>query len=254
MLRFLVGLLFCLGFSLLGEARATDFRIETKVYTEDEEVPLSQNTTLIQSGVVYDFLESTGRVAIFRRGSGEAPGRFLLIDPARNVKTEITTDRIDAAIEKLGKWSLQQRNPLLRFAGEPTFAETFDEETGKLELASKQMTYTVATVEVERTEVWRDLRNYLDEYAKLNCILSSSMPPLPRLKVNQALEAHNVAPVEVNLSITGNQQTNLRAEHLFTWRLSKDDRARIALVGEQLVNFRSVSNAEFRDDTVAANE
>lgn len=252
MLRAFLGVWLCL--SVAGLAAAADFRIETTVYTGDEELPLSQNTTLVQSGVVYDFLETTQRVAIFRRGVGDEPGKFLLIDPKRNVKTEITTDLIDSAIEKLGSWALQQRNPLLQFAGAPQFEETFDEETGKLVLASDQMTYTLATIEVERSEAWRDLRNYLDEYAKLNCILSSSMPPLPRLKVNQALEAHNVAPVEVNLSIQGDQQTNLRAEHLFTWRLSKDDRARIALVGEQLVNFRSVSNAEFRDTQATASK
>jgi len=252
MLRAILGLWLCLGWACL--VSATDFRIETTVYTGDEELPLSQNTTLVQSGVVYDFLETTQRVAIFRRGVSDEPGRFLLIDPTRNVKTEITTDRIDSAIEKLGGWALQQRNPLLQFAGAPEFEETFDAETGKLVLASEQMSYTLATIKVERNEVWRDLRNYLDEYAKLNCILSSSMPPLPRLKVNQALEAHNVAPVEVNLTINGDQQTNLRAEHLFTWRLSKDDRARIALVGEQLVNFRSVSNAEFRDTEATASK
>lgn len=233
-------------------APAADFRIETKVYAGDEELPVTQNTTLFQNGVVYDFLEVPKRVAIFRDGTGDNPGEFLLIDPARSMKTTISTDRIDAAIDKLRTWSRSQRNPLLVFAADPEFTETFDAESGMLNLESERMTYRLATVPVERTDVWRDLRNYFDGYAKLNCILSSAMPPLPRLAVNEALEKHNVVPVEVNLTLAGGQDTQLRAEHLFTWRLSKDDRARIALVGEQLVSFRDVSNSEFQRESVVA--
>lgn len=168
------------------------------------------------------------------------------------MKTEISTDRIDSAIDKLRGWSRTQRNPLLVFAADPEFEESFDTESGVLTMTSEQMTYSLATLAVDRPEVWRDLRNYFNGYAKLNCILSSSMPPTPRLRVNEVLEKHNVVPLEVNLTLAGAEEPQLRAEHLFTWRLSKDDRARIALVGEQLVSFRDVSNAEFQKESVAA--
>jgi len=241
-----------LGVTILGPGTfAAQFRIETKVYAGDDEVPVSQNTTLFQSGVVYDFAESPKRVAILRQPRGDEPGRFVLIDPVRHVKTELTTDRIDAAIGKLRSWAERQPDPLLRFAANPTFEESFDEETGVLVLDSRAMQYRLATQPIQEANLWRDLRNYFDGYAKLNCILSSSMPPTPRLQVNQVLEGHNVIPVEVTLTLSGDEDTTLRAEHLFTWRLSKDDRARIALVGEQLVSFQDVSNSEFRDGTVA---
>ncbi len=247
------GLLALIPTLLLGPtAVAVDFRIETKVYAGDEELPVTQNTTLFQNGVVYDFLEVSKRVAIFRHRQEGQPGQFLLIDPVRSVKTTVTTDRIDTAIDKLRSWSRTQRNPLLTFAADPSFDEKFDAESGSLTLESQQMTYRLATLAVEHSDVWRDLRNYFDGYAKLNCILSSSMPPTPRLVVNAALEKHNVVPVEVNLSLEGDENPQLRAEHLYTWRLSKDDRARIALVGEQLVSFREVSNAEFQEESVAA--
>lgn len=234
-------------------ASAVDFRIETKVFSGNEDLPISHNTTLVQSGVVYDFLESPKRVAIFRRPSGDQPGTFLLIDPMRSVKTEVTTDRIDNFVEKLRTWSRTQREPLLVFAADPEFTESFDMESGALSLVSEQMTYRLSTVAVERMEVWPALRDYFDEYAKLNCLLSSStMSPFPRLQVNNSLEKHNVVPEEVILTLAGKDSTRLRAEHVFTWRLSKDDRARISLVGEQLVSFRNVSNAEFHKDSVAA--
>ncbi len=247
-----------LVFSLLlsmSSASATDFRIETTVFAGEEETPISQNTTLFQSGVVYDFLESPRRVAIFRHQRGDEPGEFLLIDPERRVKTVVTTDRIDVVIDKLREWAGQQKNPLLRFAAAPQFEEAFDQESGELTLTGSQMTYRLVTIAVAEREVAGELRSYFDSYAKLNCLLSSGMPPLPRLAVNQALAKHHVAPVEVHLSLDNPEKTTLRAEHLFTWRLSKDDRARIAMVGEQLVNFRDVENAEFKGRmTTAANE
>lgn len=233
-------------------AWGVDFRIETKVYRGDEELPITQTTTLFQNGVIYDFVEATGRVAIYRHQQGDTPGRFLLIDPARSVKTEFTVDRLDSAIATLRTWSRTQRDPLLKFAADPEFDQLYDEESGVLTLESDPMTYRLATVPVERSEAWRDLRNYFDGFAKLNCILASSMPPMPRLAVNDALEKRNVVPVEVNLEIDGDEDQQLRAEHLFTWMLSKNDRARITLVGEQVVNFRDVSNKEFRRESVAA--
>ena len=227
-------------------ALAADFRIETKVFSEGKETPLTQNTTLFQSGVVYDFLESPRRVAIFRHGREGEPGQFLLIDPNRNLKTEISTVRIEAAIDKLQTWAMTQENPLLRFAADPQFKETFDAESGLLTLTGSHMTYRLTTMPVGEQEVSADLRSYLDNYAKLNCLLGSSMPPLPRLMVNKAITQHRLVPVEVKLSLATPEKTTLRAEHFFTWALSKDDRARIALVGEQLVNFRNVSNAKFQ--------
>ncbi|QDU57729.1 hypothetical protein [Aeoliella mucimassa] len=242
---------------LTPAALAVDFRIETKVYSGDEEVPVSQNTTLFQNGVVYDFVETTSRVSIYRHGMNDQPGRFVLLDPNLSIKTELSTDRMDVAIEKLRGWARLQQHPLLVFSADPNFAESFDTETGELSLVHPQMTYKAATKPVNRSEAWTDLRNYFDAYAKLNCMLGSPTPPTPRLALNKSLENHNVYPTEVTLSIAGNSltgegDTELRAEHTFTWRLSKDDRARITLVDEQLVSFRSVSNAEFQRQSVAS--
>lgn len=250
MLRELMACLLTLVMSTA--ALAVDFRIETKVYQGDEETPIAQTTTLCQNGVIYDFVEATKRVAIFHKARGDEPAKFLLMDPTRSIKTTFTTDRVNTFIEKLQDWSRTQSDPLLSFAADPDFDEMFDMESGILELKSPHVSYRLATLPVERTEAWPNLRNYFNAYAKLNCMLSSSVPTLARLAVNDALEKHNVVPVEVNLTIAGDESTQLRAEHLFTWRLSKDDRARIALVGEQLVSFRRVEIDEYQKDGVAS--
>lgn len=240
--------------SLMPVASALDFRIETKLYMGDEELPIVENTTLFQNGVIYDFVENTGRVAIFHDARGERAASFVLMDPSRSVKTEIELSRMDTAIEKLCKAARQSKNALDKFSAVPNFSELFDQESGVLTLESEPMTYRLGTVPVDHEEAWGDLRNYFDGYAKLNCILAFGRPPKPRLEVNNALRKYNVVPVQVNLSISGDEAAELRAEHFFTWRLSKDDRARIALVGEQLVSFNHVSNAEFREGTVAAKD
>lgn len=225
---------------------AADFRIETKVFMADELVPLSQNTTLFHQGVIYDFAESPKRVAIFRHAGPATGGQFLLLDPQRNLRTEIPTSRIDTALNKLQTWASQQRHPLLKFAAQPEFEELYDEETGLLTLTATQMTYSVATTPIEDPAATRDLQNYLDWYAKLNCLLSPSMPPMPRLELNKSLARRKLAPTEVTLVLAGDTENKLRAEHLITWRLSKDDRARIALVADQLIEFQEVSNEVFQ--------
>lgn len=241
---------FAIAAAMTPMSFAVDFRIETKVYSGTEETPITQNTTLVMNGVIYDFAENTARVAIYREGQGDKPGRFVLIDPTRSVKTEITIDRMDAAIEKLCSWAKTSKDPLAKFSAEPEFDPLYNKETGVLTMESDQMTYRMATIPVTHRDVWSDLRNYFNGYAKLNCILASSLPPMPRLAVNETLERHNVVPVEVNLAMGKTQ--HLRAEHLFTWMLSKDDRARITLVQEQLVSFKDISNKEFQSQRVAS--
>ncbi len=234
----------CLLFA--GSALAVDFRIETKVFIGEEVLPVSENTTLFLNGVIYDFAESPSRVAVFRHGVGGESGRFLLLAPKTSLRTEINAERVDAALAKLGQWAIRQRNPLLRFAANPQFTETYDEATGTLSLASATMTYKLATSPLDHPDAKVDLDNYLNWYAKLNCLLAPSMPPQARLEVNKVLARRNLLPSEVTLTLGGDKETRLRAEHTYVWRLSKEDRERIQLVGDQLALFREVTNEEFQ--------
>lgn len=225
---------------------AADFRIETKVYMGDDDRPKSENTTLFHNGVIYDFAEGPSRIAIFRHGADGQPGRFVLLLPQLSLRTEINAQRVDAALDKLGQWAMRQRDPLLRFAANPSFEEKFDEATGKLQLTGSMMTYELATSPLNQPEAMGDLENYLNWYAKLNCLLSPSIPPHARLEVNQALIKRGRLATEVTLTLGGDRSTRLRAEHVHIWRLSKEDRDRIRLVGDQLSLFTEVTNEEFQ--------
>jgi hypothetical protein len=225
---------------------AEDFRIETKIFVGDEEEPASTTTTLFQRGVVYDFLAEPEQIAVFRKPGGGKPGRFILLDAERRVKTELSTDQLADVINKLKNWASRQRDPFLKFAANPQFNESFDRSTGQLLLASDEESYTIKTEPADTPEALAEYREFLDWYARLNTLLQAGPPPEPRLQVNAALANYQVVPVSVELVRAGEKE-KLRAEHEFTWLLSKKDLARIDDASAALAAYRPVDNEEFLD-------
>lgn len=227
---------------------AEDFRIATKIYLGDSEKPISETTTLFLEGVVYDFLEEPPQVAVFRKPSGDKAGRFILLSSAHKIRTELATDRISGAMDKLRTWARRQRDPFLKFAADPQFEESFTADDGKLVLASHLENYTVATAPAERPQAVTEYREFLDWYARLNTLLSAGPPPEPRLRLNAALARYNVIPLQVELTRAGDKEP-LRAEHQFTWRLSQNDLKRIDEVRTSLASYTIVSNEDFLQRT-----
>jgi hypothetical protein len=222
---------------------AEGFRIETKIFAGEEKEPASKTTTLFQDSVVYDFLEKPQQTAVFRKAAGQRPARFVLLNDSQQVQTEISTDKVATAMKDLRKWAMQQKDPFLQFSADPRFDETFDRESGKLVLASQLQTYTVETAPTQHQELLGEYREYLDWYAQLNTLLVSKIPPDPRLKLNASLARHSVVPTKVELKRGG--EDPIRAEHDFTWRLSKKDLEQIEEVHNALSSYKTVENAEF---------
>ncbi len=225
-------------------SRAEDFRIETKIFVGKAEEPASTTTTLFQRGVVYDFLSEPAQIAVFSKPRAGKSGRFILLDPERRVRTELSTDQLSDVINKLRNWASRQYDPFLKFAASPHFNESFDRSTGQLLLASEEESYTIKTEPAENAEALAEYREFLDWYARLNTLLSAGPPPEPRLQVNAALANYHVVPISVELVRAGEKE-KLRAEHEFTWLLSKDDLSRIDDAGASLAAYRPVSNEEF---------
>jgi hypothetical protein len=224
--------------------RAEDFRIETKIYIGDAKEPASETTTLFVGKAVYDFIAQPEQVAVFRKPAGGKTGRFILLDPQQNIKTELSTDQLAGAMDKLRTWAGRQTDPFLQFAADPQFKESFESGSGKLVLAHYLESYTVTTRRAEHPQAAADYREFLDWYARLNTLLSGGPPPEPRLRLNEALARHKVIPLKVELTRSGEKEP-IRAEHQFIWRLSNDDRERINDVGTSLSSCRTVPNEEF---------
>jgi len=196
----------------------------------------------LEAGLAREMLEETGLevevgpvIDVFDR---------ILLDPERRVRTELSTDRLAGAMNKLRTWAGRQKDPFLQFAADPQFQESFDHDSGKLVLASHEESYRIETEPAEQPGALAEYREFLDWYARLNTLLQAGPPPEPRLQVNAALARYQVVPMRVELTRAGDKEP-LRAEHDFTWRLSQDDRARIDDACASLAAYRPVDNAEF---------
>lgn len=225
-------------------AHAENFRVETQIFVGDEEKPASEATTLFHEGIVYDFLIHPAQTAVFRHPNGKNPGEFILLNNDERVRTDISTDRLSGAIENLRTWAGRQKDPFLKFAANPEFEESFEPGSGQLVLASHLESYTVETTPAKDLTAAREYRDFLDWYAQLNTLLTAGPPPQPRLELNAALSRHKAIPKTVTLTRSGEKEP-LRAEHAFTWLLSKDDMARIEDVRAALAKYRRVTNAEY---------
>ena len=232
-------------FARAGSTAAQEFRIETEVYLGDEAEPASRTVTLFEESAVYEFTENPAQTIIYRESKKGRPGQFIILDVASQRRTEVESERVSKLMEKLAGWAAEQEDPILKFAGDPSFKETFDAESGDLTLSNPQWTYHVATVPAEDKAALQRYRTYTDRYAELTSMLENSPPPRPRLALNAALEKHGVAPVEIRRTIGGDEKGSVRAAHMFSWRLSRDDRARLDEVRQQLASFAKVDNKEF---------
>ena len=246
-----------LGFlaSLTGEpaitmAQSQDFRIETNVYKDSEPEPISHTVTLFAAGVVYDFADGETadkptRIAVFRHPTASRSGQFILLDVAKKRRTEISTERIERLMEKLSRWAGEQEDELLQFSAKPEFEESFDKDSGRLLLTSPIWKYRVATVPAEYPAALARYREFSDWYARLNTMMHGTPPPMPRLKLNAAFERHGIVPVEIRRTVS-TESAELRATHLFSWRLSREDRSRLDEASRYLASFDKVENVAFR--------
>jgi hypothetical protein len=226
-----------------SQVLAEGFRIQTKIFVGEEPEPVCKTTTLFQDGAVYDFLEKPEQTAVFRRPMGNKPARFILLNDQQQVQTEVSTEKLTTAMKNLRTWAAQQNDPFLQFAANPRFDETYDRETGKLVLTSSLQTYTVETNQTQHQDSLGSYREFLDWYSQLNTLLSTPIPPDPRLKLNESLARHKAIPTKVELKRDG--EDPVRAEHDFTWKLSQKDLERIDDVRNGLTKYKTVENAEF---------
>jgi hypothetical protein len=224
---------------------AQEFRIETTVYIGDAEEPASRSVTLFEKSAVYEFLENPEQIFVYREVSDEHPAQFILLDPATQRRTEIDVDRVAKLMEKLTSWAAEQDDKLVKFSAKPAFTESYDAESGSLTLANPEWTYRVATVAADDRAALQRYRTYIDHYTQLTTMLHSAPPPGPRLALNAALFNRGAVPVEIRRTIAGDEKNVARAEHLFSWRLSRADRNRLDEAQKNLASYTKVENEAF---------
>ncbi|OHB74985.1 MAG: hypothetical protein A2W31_15635, partial [Planctomycetes bacterium RBG_16_64_10] len=223
----------------------------TQIYVGDEAEPTSSNLTLFRGGVVYDFLATPTQIVVFKP-SPSGGGRFILLDPSRQLRSEIRTEAIEGFLTELQAWAASQEDPLLQFAAHPEFREHFEPSRGSLRLDSDWMQYDLLTTAARDQETMAAYREFSDWYGRLNSVTHvGSTPPFPRLAVNAALCRHARLPQRVELVIPARRPFRtkdlvMRAEHQISWRLSRQDQQRIDEVDRQLIQYSKVPYEEFR--------
>lgn len=231
-----------------GAVRAEDFRVENKVFLGNEKEPRIESTTIFHEGVIYDYLKHPDEVTVFDKNRG----RFILLDPVKRRKTEISTDEIEGLNKNLRQWASTQTDAMLQFLAHPTFDEQFDESSGELTFASEWLTYRVLPDALGNAQMAKQYRDFSDWYTLLNTRLNpGSRLPFARLVVNEALEKRGQLPKEVHLTMRAKrglplQKTTLRSEHHLVPGLVQSDRDRIRQTDEYLGMFPTVEFQEYQ--------
>jgi hypothetical protein len=231
-----------------GTATAEEmFRVENKVFIGAAKEPQVRSTTIFYQGVVYDYLEDPAEVTVFDK----ARGRFVLLDPQRRIKTELTTARVEDFSERLRQWAHEQSDPLLNFHADPHFSETVDEATGELVFDSPRVVYRVSAVEAGSEAVASRYREFSDWYGRLNTMLNpGARPPFPRMLVSRSLEQREQIPRAVELTLRPrdilSRPISARSEHLLIRRLLESDRNRMAETDRFMAMFEAVDFVDYQ--------
>ncbi len=221
------------------EAEAEELRIFTAVYDLGAQKKLGEKPpviaraiTLFHAGKVYDYVDLANEVVILE----PAARRFRILNPSRGLVTTAAFDEIkthlNVAREETRRHvaTLNGSDPdaakmaaLLSFQLDPRFEETYDEQSGVLELKSGPLSYTAKTVDPERPGVSAAYIEYADWACQLNYLLHPSpVLPEPRLILNRTLKAKDRLPASVELTCEA-LPTHLRAEHQVHFGLNAQD-------------------------------
>jgi hypothetical protein len=239
-------------------AAAADFRIHTKVYSGDRLEPDSQNTTLFRGGLVYDFLSEPRKVTIYDK----ARARFVILDPARQVQTDVSVDEVQKLNKQIAAWAAERKDDLLNSLANPSFTQKQDPNTGAMLFSNAALTYAVKSSPAENKELFDQYDEFADLFVQLNNMLSLPVRPpygLARLAVNHELRKKGEIPTEVQLTVHGvnklpllNKNLVLRSQHQMTPMLSQSDQRDIEAAQRQLATFKRVPFDEFMPPATAA--
>lgn len=242
------GLLLAL-LAIAAPCRAEDFRIASRVYVGDAPEPANETTTLFHGGRVYDFLADPEEISVF----DPSRERFLLLNPARREKVEVTVDYATKFTANLKQRGLNRDQKFIRFMVDPRFEVDFDPTTSVLSLNSEWMSYEVQTIAANSPTAAAQYGRYADAYAHLNSLINPAhLPPFARLELNKQLKQRGELPKAVTLTVTrprrlpGTSKTVvIRTEHHVAWKLLESDRERLEQTGRYLATFRDVTLADY---------
>jgi hypothetical protein len=244
-----------------GLDRGFELRVESELCADGAAAPVARSLTLFRAGVAWDFLELAAP-----DGSADRPGmqlaeivlhdpareRVVVIDPKRDVKTEVETIRLERLSVSLAKWARSADDRLVRWAGGPDFGDGITEKEHALELVGPRVRYAVAYGAAPSTEAATAYRRFADTAILLKALMQpGGIPPFPRLALNRRIEAAGAIPAEVSLEIdpklalVAGRPSRLKCVHKSHPRLLASDVARIEQAEAHIASAQAVDVAAF---------
>jgi hypothetical protein len=240
--------------------REFELRVESELFADGGAEPVARSLTLFEGEVAWDFLELAAPAA---DGPPElrlaeivlhdpARERVVVIDPDRDVKTQIESIRLERLSVSLAKWARSADDRLVRWAGGPDFGDGMTEKDEALELVGPRVRYGVAYAAAPSTEAAATYRRFADTAILLKALLQpGGIPPFPRLALNRRIEAAGAIPAEVTLEIdpklalVAGRPSRLKCVHKSHPRLLAADRRRIEDGEAHVASARAVDVAAF---------
>ena len=229
-------------------------RVETEVFADNDEAPVARSLSLFRDGIAWDFLETLSKEQEKEKNDDAGPDepvefvlhdpareRIILVDPARDVKTQIDHLQLERLRASLGNWARKSDDPLMRWAGGPDFSEGMEETATTIVLVGPRVRYEVSFEEADNGAVPEEYQRFADAALLVKALVHpGGLPPFPRIAINRRVAAAGGIPVTVRLEIEsrmaklGRRPNVLRSKHkvLESWLAS--DHKRVAAAEERM--------------------
>jgi hypothetical protein len=242
-------------------------RVESELFSGGGSEPVARSLTLFRAGVAWDFLElptppddDGSKFELVEIALHDpARERIVVVDPARNLKTEVEAVRLERLGVSLAKWARDSDDRLVRWAGGPDFESGLVTEDDKLELAGPRVRYAVTHSAAPSPEAAAAYRRFADGAILLKALLQpGGVPPFPRLALNRRLEAAGAIPERVILEIEprlgplAGRSERLSSGHRVHPRLLATDLQRIEEAEAHVAAAEAVDLATFAGRQAAA--
>jgi len=192
-------------------ASGEELRVESEVFADGGQEPIGRSLTLFRDGLAWDFLERPAQAG-GPSGADSATDeivlhdpareRVVIVDPRRNIKTQIDSLRLERLSVSLASWARKADDRLVRWAGGPDFGEGIHEDEEKLELIGPRVRYAVEFAEAPSADTADVYRRFADTAMLLKALLHpGGIPPFPRLAINRHVSAAGGIPTSVTLEI-----------------------------------------------------
>ena len=209
-------------------------RVESEIFVGDNKQPVARSLTLFRNGIAWDFLEQPAGIAagdnakdanrsdtLSSNPSDEpaqtdssqmvlqeivlhdpARDRVVIIDPKRNVKTQIEAIRLERLSVSLASWARKADDRLVRWAAGPDFGDGIQEKGSSLVLVGPRVRYAVDFAAAPSGDTSAIYSRFADTAILLKALLHpGGLPPFPRLAINRRVSAAGGIPTTVTLEI-----------------------------------------------------